>query len=179
METAVNFLKSGDFLWNSGMFIWKASTILNEIKTDLPHLHALTNDFLAEEKKDGIINALDTFYRNANDISIDYGVMEKAQTVYVVPGSFGWNDVGSWLAVYELEEKDNLGNVIKIPDGRLIDSSNCYVSSDTERFIAVVGLQGIAIVDTEDALLVTRLDAAQDVKKVVESLNDKKTSRYR
>jgi len=179
METAVSFLKSGDFLWNSGMFIWKASTILNEIKVDLPHLYALTDDFLADEHNGGMLRALDNFYRNANDISIDYGVMEKAKTVYVVPGSFGWNDVGSWLAVYELEEKDKLGNVIKIPDARLINSSNCYVASDKKRFVAVVGLQGIAVVDTEDALLVARLDAAQDVKKIVESLTDKNTEQYR
>lgn len=179
METAVNFLKSGDFLWNSGMFVWRASTILNEIKVDLPHLYNLTDDFATSTKKDGIHKALNIFYRNANDISIDYGVMEKASTVYVVPGDFGWNDVGSWMAVYELEEKDKHGNVIKVPVSRLINSNNCYVSSSTNRFVALVGLQGVAIVDTEDALLVARLDAAQDVKKVVESLNDKQTKPYR
>jgi len=179
IETAVSFLKSGDFLWNSGMFVWKASTILDEIKIDLPHLHNLTNAFPDSTKKNGIHEALNNFYRNANDISIDYGVMEKAQTVYVVPGDFGWNDVGSWLAVYELEKKDKLGNVIKVPSSRLINSSNCYVSSSTNRFVAVVGLQGVAVVDTDDALLVARLDGAQDVKKVVESLNDKQTKPYR
>lgn len=179
IETAVSFLKSGDFLWNSGMFVWKATTILDEIKVDLPHLRGLTDDFNESTKKNGIHKALNDFYRNANDISIDYGVMEKANTVYVVPGDFGWNDVGSWMAVYELEEKDKLGNVIKIPAARLINSNNCFVSSSTNRFVAVVGLQGVAVVDTDDALLVTRLDAAQDVKKVVESLKDKNTRQFR
>lgn len=179
VETAVNFLKSGDFLWNSGMFVWKASTILNEIKADLPHLYNLTEEFTLSRRNEKIGNALNVFYKNANDISIDYGVMEKARTVYVVPGDFGWNDVGSWLAVYELEDKDKLGNVIKIADSRLINSSNCYISSDTNRFVAVVGLEGVAVVDTVDALLVTRLDASQEVKKVVESLNSKHSKRFR
>ncbi len=179
LETAIRFLKSGDFLWNSGMFVWKASTILNEIRSDLPELYALTEEFEAIQKKDGIDKALDEFYQNATDISIDYGVMEKARTVHVVPGDFGWNDVGSWLAVYELEEKDRQGNVIKVSDSRLVDSNNCYVASGRNRLIALVGVQGLAVIDTDDALLICRIDSAQNVKQVVESLNDERTRKYR
>lgn len=175
METAIDFINSGDFLWNSGMFVWRASSILSEIQHHLPQIFRqieIFKDSLSENNLDQ--EMIDIFYKNCISISIDYGVMEKAKAVYVVPGDFGWNDVGSWLAAYELEPKDADGNVVSIPHSRLINSSNCFIRSDSDsnKLIAIVGLQGVAVVDTEDALLICRLDASQDVKKVVESLDN-------
>jgi len=179
METAIQFVNSGDFLWNSGMFIWKARTILEQMDKHLSQIYKqtriLSNKFdKGDDKKDAIYH----FYDNCMSISIDYGIMEKADTVNVVPGDFGWNDVGSWLAVYELEDKDKEGNVSKITHSRFINSNNCFVSSDSNKLISVVGLQGVAVVETEDAILVCRLDAAQDVKKLVDSLDTEDTKKF-
>lgn len=179
METAIHFVNSGDFLWNSGMFIWKAETILNEMQQHLPQIHQQSitlGEKLSDEadRKDAIYH----FYDNCFSISIDYGIMEKAETVYVVPGDFGWNDVGSWMAVYELEDKDKGGNVSKISHSQFINSNNCYVSSESDKLIALVGLQGVTVVETDDAILVCRLDAAQDVKKLVDSLNKKELKKF-
>lgn len=182
LETALEFVNSGDFLWNSGMFVWRASAILQEIQRHLPQIYHQVDVFNEAYSKNGLNkDIIDTFYRNCISISIDYGVMEKAQTVYVVPGDFGWNDVGSWLAAYELEKKDKNGNVINVPASRLINSTNCYIRTDSKskKLIAVVGLQGVAIVDTEDAILVCRLDASQDVKKIVESLDNPDGEEYK
>lgn len=181
-ETAIEFINSGDFLWNSGMFVWRASAILNEIQHYLPQIARQVDVLKNSLNRSGLNKDLiDTFYHNCISISIDYGVMEKAKTVYVVPGDFGWNDVGSWLAAYELEEKDSEGNVVNVPYSRLINSTNCFIrsDSDTKKLIAIVGLQGVAVVDTDDALLICRLDASQDVKKVVESLDNSDSEQFK
>lgn len=180
LETAIQFVDSGDFLWNSGMFVWKARTILSEMESLLPQIYKQTEIFRDDLIRDGLQKkSVNQFYQNCISISIDYGVMEKARTVFVVAGDFGWNDVGSWMAVYELEDKDSDGNVLRIENARMINSGNCYVSSDSNRLIAVVGLQGVTIVDTDDALLVCRLEASQDVKKVVESLDNEPDQHFK
>ncbi|HKJ31691.1 MAG TPA: mannose-1-phosphate guanylyltransferase [Balneolales bacterium] len=173
METAIQFVNSGDFLWNSGMFIWKAETILHEMQQHLHEIYDQTDKLSnAVAANKDIKKAIYNFYDSCLSISIDYGIMEKAATVYVVPGDFGWNDVGSWMAVYELEDKDDNGNVSKITHSRFVNSNNCYVSSESNKLISLVGLQGVTVVETEDAILVCRLDAAQDVKKLVDSLDE-------
>ncbi len=169
IHTAIRFLQSGDFLWNSGMFIWRADTILAEFRQHLPEMSIIAKQIPslgAEEFKSGV----DTFYRSVNSISIDYGIMEKAETVHVIPAEFGWSDVGSWLAVYELADKDANGNVIQGGDGIFVDSANCLVKASGSRYVAMVGLDGVALVETDDTLMICRIEAAQDVKKVVDAL---------
>lgn len=169
IHTAIRFLQSGDFLWNSGMFIWRASTILNEFRRHLPEMSILAKQ-VPVLTDDAFKPAVDDFYRSVNSISIDYGIMEKAKTVHVVPGEFGWSDVGSWLAVYELADKDANGNVIQGGPGLFVDSAHCLVKTNSGRFVAMVGLDGVALVEADDTLLVCRIEAAQDVKKVVDAL---------
>lgn len=170
METAIGFINSGDFLWNSGMFIWRADTILNEIQQHLSQVYSetkrLENKLSGSKRK----TAIRQFYENCMSISIDYGVMEKAETVYVIPGDFGWNDVGSWMAVYELEEKDSDGNVSLAANSRFMNTTNSYIRSNSDKLIALVEVQGLAVVETEKAILVCRLGAAQEVKYLVEML---------
>lgn len=169
IHTAIRFLQSGDFLWNSGMFIWRADTILHAFATHLPEMTALAR--MVPARSDAAFKTrVDDFYRSANSISIDYGIMEKADTVHVVPAEFGWSDVGSWLAVYELAEKDGNGNASQGDRALFVDSANCYAKTTGKRFTAMVGLDGVAVVETEDTLLVCRLEAAQDVKKVVDAI---------
>jgi len=166
LETAERFLDSGDFLWNSGMFIWRSDAILHALLSHLPDVH----DAFSWMAEADIVDAerLEASFSSCPAISIDYGVMERADKVYVVPGSFDWSDVGDWKAVYDLSEKGSAGNAT---DGQAIlhDSARCLVSAQ-DRLVAVVGLNDIVVVDTEDALLVCHRDATQRVKNVVDYL---------
>lgn len=170
IKTAISFLESGDFLWNSGMFIWTAKTVLEEFKKHQPAIYNETEVFLKNIDGD-FDKALYSFYHAVTSISIDYGIMEKADTVYVVPGDFGWSDVGSWLAVYEQGEKDADGNVLEAVNTTVVGSHNCLIRSGSNKLIALVGLHDIGVVETDDAILVTRLDSSQEVKKVFDELD--------
>ncbi len=166
--TAVRFLESGDFLWNSGMFIWRIDSILEEIRVFMPELH----DGLETIKKhlhcENFDEVLAQVYGQLRSISIDYGIMEKSQKVYLIKGDFGWSDVGSWEEVYQLSPKDSEGNTII---GKVFadNTSESYIYSP-EKFTAVIGADNFIIINTDDALLVCRRDKAQDVKKVIEYL---------
>ncbi len=169
LETAVKFLESGDFYWNSGMFVWQAKTILEAFDRHLPEMYRQVMD-MTGGLKSGMKEAIDRFYHEAESVSIDYGIMEKADTVYVIPAEFGWNDVGSWMAIYELEQKDDEGNVIQAPQTSVENCQNCYVYSKRDKLIALVGLQGIGVIESGDALLICRMDRSQDVKQIVGKL---------
>lgn len=176
LETAESFLDDGGYLWNSGMFIWKSSVILDAFKLHMPDLFKLTEKLIAS---DGSAEDLAQFYNACPSVSIDYGIMEKAERVEVVPGRFGWSDVGSWTTVHELSSKDEKGNATGNTPVSLQDAAGNLVQSDSGKLIALVGVDDLAVVETDDAILVVRLDKAQDVKKVVEDLkNDPDKSRY-
>jgi len=168
LETAKKFLEQGNYYWNSGMFIWKAESIMSSFKEFLPDMYA--GSIKAAEK--GGAEAVDRFYYEAESISIDYGIMEHAQNVYVVPGEFGWNDVGSWQAVHDLSVKDKNGNASNAEISIFESSGNNLISTENGKAVAVVGLDHIAVVETEKAILICNLNKAQDVKKIVEKLRD-------
>ena len=168
LETAKKYLMSGEYLWNSGMFIWKASTILKELSEKLPDHYALLEQI---ERAIGTVEeeeALEAAFGQMKGISIDYGVMEKACNVHVIPSSFGWDDVGSWLAVERINPGNDMGNVIK-GDVVTVNSTRCIVQGGNKT-IAMVGLEDMIIVDTPDALLVCAKDSAGDIRKVLEVL---------
>ncbi|MEQ8524246.1 mannose-1-phosphate guanylyltransferase [Gracilimonas sp.] len=173
VETATEFLNSGDYYWNSGMFVWTAKTILDEIHKYLPEMYDLVK--VAGEKifTNNHQEAINGFYHSCESVSIDYGIMEHAKSVYVVPGEFGWNDVGSWTAAYELEEKDSNGNVVKAERAAFSEATKNYVSVESGKMISIVGLEGVAVVETEDAILVCKLDKDQNVKEIVQQLKEK------
>ena len=172
-ETAQQFLESGDYLWNSGMFIWRTDVIIDQMNKHLPAVsdHFDVIDENAAKTEDDRYQQLYNFYDRCESISVDYGVMERADQVDVVPGDFGWNDVGSWLAVYELNDKDEHGNVVNSNQVSLIDTKNSYVRTSSDKLVALVGLEDVAVIETDDAILVCNLNESQDVKKVVNSLN--------
>ncbi|MBQ9252021.1 MAG: mannose-1-phosphate guanylyltransferase [Clostridia bacterium] len=167
LDTAKAYVASGEYLWNSGMFIWKASAILREIETHLPE-HAQLLRQVEAAREAGDEKALAAAFTQLTPISIDYGVMEKAQLVYVIPSSFGWDDVGSWLAVERMNTANDAGNVIS-GDVISVSSQRCIVQGD-QRLIALVGMEDAIIVDTADALLVCAKDSAGEIKKVLEVL---------
>ncbi|WP_311062368.1 mannose-1-phosphate guanylyltransferase [Thermoanaerobacterium sp. CMT5567-10] len=172
-DTAVKYVESGNYLWNSGMFIWKTSTILNAIKEYMPQLYSALNVIREHFDSDEIEKVLYEEYSKLESISIDYGIMEKAKNVYVVPGDFGWDDVGSWTSIERLYEKDENGNVIK---GNVVsvDTKKCIITG-SDKLIATLGIEDVIIVDTEDALLICSKDKAQNVKEVLKEIREKKS----
>lgn len=170
LPTAKQFIESGDYYWNSGMFVWRADTILEEFKKHLPDMYQLVKQTSPELYTDTHNAAINDFYLNCNSISIDYGIMEQSANVFVVPGQFGWNDVGSWTSVYELSNKEQNGNSIQTINATFADAENNLVVSNSDKMISVVGLDNIAVVETENAILVCDLNKAQNVKEIVDIL---------
>lgn len=173
---AEKFLASGDYLWNSGMFIWKTSVILEAFEKNLPKVYDEAQKLI---QSDATKEDVDSFYHSCPSISIDYGIMEKAKTVHVVPGDFGWNDVGSWTAVHELSVKDENGNALGSSPVSVYEAESNLVHSQSGKMIALVGVEDIALVETDNAILVVNLNKAQGVKDIVEDLkNDSEKSQF-
>jgi mannose-1-phosphate guanylyltransferase len=177
LETALRFLDSGDFFWNSGMFIWKVSSILSEIEDKLPELHEGLLQIRSHFKKKEYQSVLEDVYRRIRGISIDYGVMQTAQNVFVIPTVMGWSDVGSWEVVYEISEKDNSKNSADCADLQVLDSSENYIYAP-KKMVGLVGIKNLVIVDTGDALLICRKNRSQEVKELVEQLKKSGMDEY-
>jgi mannose-1-phosphate guanylyltransferase / mannose-6-phosphate isomerase len=168
-RTAEGFLASGNYYWNSGMFVWKATAILAEIETALPHLHRTLAAIEQAVRAGATLQAaVKTHFAAAPSISIDHGVLEKSKRLVMVPGDFGWSDVGSWDAVYDVAEKDDSGNAV-LGNVLAIDCSNTLLRS-YRRLVAAVDVDNISVIETPDAVLVTRRGASQGVRKVVDEL---------
>lgn len=166
--TAKKYLDSGEYVWNSGMFIWKASTILKNFQKFLPSIYADLQRIGNAMGTDDEFNVISDVYPKIESISIDYGIMEKSPDVYVVPGEFGWSDVGSFDMLGVLHDVDENGNV-KIGDQINVSTKNSIIYS-SGRLVATIGLENIVVVETPDAVLVCDKSKVQDVKKVVEQL---------
>ena len=167
-ETALRYISGGDYLWNSGMFIWKTSAIIREIRKYMPENAAVLHEIAEADGKPGGEETVEELFPKLKAISIDYGVMEKSDSVHVLPASFGWDDVGSWLAPERTDRKDENGSIIR-GDAVTVDSRHCIVQGDN-RLIALVGVENLIVVDTKDALLICSKDRAGDIRKVVEEL---------
>ncbi|MEI6125414.1 MAG: mannose-1-phosphate guanylyltransferase [Pseudomonadota bacterium] len=176
LETARKFVAEGIYLWNSGMFVWKVSAVLAAIERYLPGIYEELAGAVPFLGKPEAGQALAAAYTAIESISIDYGVMEKADNVITVKGDFGWNDIGSWSAIYEIARKDAQGNAVR---GKVIavDSENILAYSP-RKLTAVVGLKDVCIIETDDALLVCAMDRAQDVKRVVAELEKRGEKKY-
>lgn len=174
--TAVRFVESGDFMWNSGMFIWRADVILDEIKNLMPDLYEGLTKIESVLNKPNFKEELKTVYAQLKKISIDYGIMEKSSRVYLTKGTFDWSDVGSWEEVYQLSEKNEKGNALvgKVYTNMVSDS---YVYSP-DKVTAVIGLDNIIVINHEDTVLICRRDKAQDVKEIVDYLKINKMDEY-
>lgn len=170
LPTAKKYLASGKYLWNSGMFVWKASAIMYNMKQFMPEIHdgaVRIGDSYGTDSYDEILIKEFTAFTSE---SVDFGIMEKASDIYTIPGSFGWDDVGSWLAVERINETDDKKNYF---DGDVIavDSERTTVCGG-KRLVAAIGTRDIVIVDTDDVLLVCSKNNTQDVKKVIAQLKE-------
>ena len=172
-ETAQQLLRMGDHSWNSGMFIWKTETILGEFARQMPALHKQLTKI---EKALGTENAaavLEKVWEKVEKETIDYGIMEHAREVAVIPAQFEWNDIGSWKTLMEILQADEMGNVL-IGEHLALDTQNTLVYSPN-KLVATVGLENMVIVETDDALLICPQDRAQDVRDIVNALREKRS----
>ncbi|TFG77551.1 MAG: mannose-1-phosphate guanylyltransferase [Thermodesulfobacteriales bacterium] len=171
IETALSFLNQGGYYWNSGIFIWKNSSIISAFRDIIPAWQSsfdeISNNLGQLSEKDSVSK----FYDTLTPGSIDKLILEHSENTLVIPINFPWSDVGSWSALDEYLRKEDSENVIR---GRVvsIDSSNCLVYG-TEKLIALVGVEGLVVVESEDSILVLNKEKSQDVKKVVEEINKK------
>lgn len=168
IEKAKQYVNSGEYLWNSGMFVWKASSILANIREFIPDMYAGLEKIAESFGTDSFETVLEREFPLLRSESIDFGVMEKADNILTIPGNFGWDDVGSWLALERVNPTNEYGNMIT---GDVI-SVNTKMTTVVggKKLIATVGVQDLIVVDTDDAILICSKDSAQDVKKVIENL---------
>ena len=173
--TAQQYLKKGDYLWNSGMFVWRATTILEEIKTHLPEVYEITHK-IEQQWTQGVApqTAVDENFPAMPNISIDYGVLEKSSKVSLIPCDIGWSDVGSWDAVHEISQHDSAKNALQ---GRVIakECKNSLIHSN-KRLVAAIGIENLCIVETQDALLITKREESQRVREIVDVLKQDKNA---
>lgn len=176
IEMAKQYIKSGNYLWNSGMFVWKTSSILNNFKKYMKETYVGLIKIGDAYKTNQFENILLNEFIKFKSVSIDYGIMEVASDIFTIPSSFGWDDVGSWLALERIISNDNHGNAIQ---GNVVsvDSKNMIILGG-KKLIATVGLDDIIIVDTDDVLLVCSKNEAQNVKSVIEALRNQNKTKY-
>jgi mannose-1-phosphate guanylyltransferase len=183
---AAEFVAAGNYFWNSGMFLWSARTLANALREHLPRTAPLLEEIAAAFGTRRFASVFKRLYPKCENISIDYAVLEPRSAkgeaksnLYCLPADFGWNDLGSWTALYEhhASKSDPAdGNLIHCGDSVAIGSRGNYIHAPG-KFVAVVGVEGLVVVDTGDALLVTTLARAQDVGKVVKHLDSKKLTK--
>jgi mannose-1-phosphate guanylyltransferase len=177
LATAQGYLASGDYLWNGGIFVFRADAILAALAQHMPEMQKGLAALRKSVGKRTYAAVLKRVFPKLPSQSIDYGVMEKASNIAVLPGDFGWSDVGSFAAIPEVRPADAAGNVVSGEGAVLVDCKGCVVLAE-KRPLAVVGLSDMVVVDSGDAVLVVPKDKSQDVRKVVEALKARKREKY-
>lgn len=174
LELAQTFIESGDFLWNAGIFIWKAKTIIAAFDKHLNDMHQLFSGAMKGLNTPKEAELIQDIYPKCPSISIDYGVLEKAENVYVIPCSFGWSDLGTWASLYEVHEKDENQNAISGKD-RIIthNSKRCLVNTTGNSLVVLNGVNNLVIVEDEGILLISNKEKEQDIKQIVANIKIK------
>ncbi len=178
LEIASTFLASGDFLWNAGIFVWKVKNIIQAFEKYLPEIHDLFNSEehvlnTPSEKK-----AIARIYPQCTNISIDYGIMEKADNVYLIPSSFGWSDLGTWNSAYDNMEKDANNNAVSAASVLLFDAANNIIHTKKDKLVVLEGLENYIVIDTGDVLLICKRDKEQEIKEYVSQIKISKGDKY-
>jgi len=175
-ELAVKYVDSGSYYWNSGMFVWKLSTIRRSIQELMPDLHDVLETMKSAFETDNRQQVIKEEFYKMPDQSIDYGIMEKSENILMIPCMFEWDDVGSWTALDRIHERDEDGNIIK---GNILslDTKRCIIESNG-KLIATLGIEDLIIVDTEDVTLICAKDKAQEIKLLLKELRVQKLDQY-
>lgn len=178
-ELATTFIQSGDFLWNSGIFIWSSKAIINAMNRFVPELSETFKDGNHEYNTDREKDFIGRAYERSPNISIDFAIMEKADNVYVLPVQFGWSDLGTWGSVHDLAKKDDDGNFCK-EDSKvmLYDSTNCLVKVDSDKLVVIKGLNDYIVVESDNALLIYPRKEEQSLRQVLADVKTKYGQKY-
>jgi len=172
-ELAQAFIASGDFLWNAGIFVWQIKRIIEAFQKHLPEMYDLfvteKDHFNTPDEK----TAIEIIYPQCTNISIDFGIMEKAENVYVIPADFGWSDLGTWTSAWDNMEKDEYENAVAGKNVMLIDATKCIVHASDEKLVLLQGLDDFIIVDTKDVLLICQKEKEQEIKDYVAEVKRK------
>lgn len=174
LEIAKSFIQSGDFLWNAGIFVWSVKNILQAFATYLPEMNQIFKEGIGAYNSPKEREFIQTAYYQCTNISIDYGIMEKASNVYVSPAAFGWSDLGTWASVYALSEKDYVGNAV-VPQDRVMmyDSANCMVHVPKDKLVILQGLHDFIVVEENNMLLICPREEEQSVKQIVAEVKNR------
>lgn len=177
-ELAKTFLNSGDFLWNAGIFVWQLKNIVQAFEKFLPEMHDVFDAEKNEFNTPGEKEAIDRIYPQCTNISIDYGVMEKADNVYIIPSSFGWSDLGTWTSAYDNLEKDYFENAVAGSNVIIIDATKNMIHADNEKLVLIQGLDDFIVVDTKDVLMICKKDKEQAIKEYVAEVKRNKGDKF-
>jgi len=178
LEIAQTFLASGEFLWNAGIFAWKAATILAAFEKHQPEMFELFDNEKAHFNTPQERQAIQKIYPQCVNISIDIAIMEKADNVYVIPSSFGWSDLGTWNSAYDNMEKDYFSNAVASDNVVVIDATKCMINAPKDKLVVVQGLDDFIIVDTKDVLLICSKEKEQSIKEYVAEVKRNKGDKY-
>lgn len=177
-DLANTFLASGDFLWNAGIFVWQVKNIIRAFEKLLPEIHEVFDNEKDKLNTKKEAEAIERIYPQCTTISIDYGIMEKADNVYVIPSSFGWSDLGTWTSTYDILEKDKRGNAVAGNNVMIVDASQNMVHADNKKLVVLQGLDDFVIVDTKDVLLICKKENEQDIKNYVAEIKRNKGDKF-
>lgn len=171
-KLAKTFLESGDFVWNSGMFVWKAKSLIRAFEKHMPDMAEVFEEGKDIYGTDGESAFVAIAYAQIKNISIDYGIMEKSSQVYVILGNFGWSDLGSWHSLYDLRDKDEDNNVVEA-NAILYDTKNSFIKVDGNKLVVVQGLENYLVNETDNVLLICKLDAEKKFREFVSNAKKK------
>ena len=178
LEIAETFIASGDFLWNSGIFIWNVGAISEAFQIHLPEIYTLFDRLKKHYYQPEEAQEVSKVYELCKNTSIDYGVMEKADNVYVIPAEFGWSDLGTWNSLYEIHGKDKQGNAINGNKVMLYDTDNCMISMPDEKLLVIKDVKNLIVVDTDDVLLICNKSKEQEVRQIVTDIKLEYKEKY-
>lgn len=173
-ETAKNYLKSGNYVWNAGIFIWKSSEILRSFILNAPDIIEVLGKDIDKLNSSNEQAYIDEVYPNTESISIDYAILERADNVYTIPCDIGWSDLGTWNSLHAYSEKDENGNVILAKDSITQEVENSIIKSYSDKLVVVNGLSDYIVIDEKDALLIFPKEKEQDIKQVRKTIQDEK-----
>lgn len=177
-EMAEQFIASGEFLWNAGIFVWSAKAILEAFSTYLPDVYQLFDEgreSFATDEEEAFIKRT---YTHCTNISIDYGIMEKADNVYTLAADIGWSDLGTWGSLYAFSDKDDDGNVVQGRNVVAYDTHDCIVNVPNDKLVVLQGMEGMIVVESNGTLLICRKDEEQQIKRIVNDVKATKGDRF-
>jgi mannose-1-phosphate guanylyltransferase len=177
-ETAKTFIEQGNFLWNAGIFMWSASSVLKAFKTNQPKLYSLFESGYSVYNTEFEDDFIRDNYAKAENISVDYALMEQSKNVYVIPATFDWNDLGTWGSLYDKLDKDTDGNAVVNAQTLTEDASGNMIRTKADKVVVVDGLQDYIIVDKDEVLLIFPKTKEQDIKKVLQKVKGKFGEHY-